>query len=155
MSSEARKSAEFLIERLLGYPVSPNEVTEHIRLGNYGFELEQRPFISLISVQARTEKWGDYGIDLGPSIWIDIPVEHTRVFKHDSLTLLTIPPTLFGTVYTEVKATYKAGLEALPVDLERAIKTVEDMIEEGVINSWNRELPLEVLNVIDSYKKGG
>jgi hypothetical protein len=153
MDDEARKAAEALFEKHLGYPVSPKEVTELIRLEKYGFELKQKPFISLLSVQARTEKWGDYGVDLGQSIWIDIPIEQTHVFKHDSITLLAVPPTLFGTVYTEVRATYIAGLTELPERLERAIQTVEIMIQKGELDSWNRQLPLDVLEVIDSYKK--
>lgn len=155
MVDEARLEAEALFEKYLGFSVFPKEVNEHIRLEKYGFELRYKPFISLVSIRARTETWGDYGINLGQSVWVDIPLEQTHVFQHDTITLLAIPPTLFGTVYTEVSVTYKAGLFDVPKDLQKAISTVETMIKQGEIDSWNRQMPLEVLEVIDSYKKEG
>lgn len=145
--------AESLVELYLGYSISPKEHTDHLKLGKYGFELNHSPFISLVSVQARTDKWGVPGMELGESVWVGIPLEQIQVFERDSITFLLVPPTLFGTGYTEIKVTYKSGLTEVPEKLKQAIETVSALIDKGEIDSWNRQLPLEILEVTDSYKK--
>lgn len=149
----ASEIAESIIERYLGYSITPKEHEEHLKLGKYGFELTYKPFLSLVSVIARTDEWGAPGMSLGQSVWIDIPIHQVHVFTYDSITLLNAPPTLFGTAYTEVKVTYKAGLTDVPDALEEAIKTVTNLIHKGEIDSWNCQLPTDVLEVLDSYRK--
>lgn len=142
-----------LIERLLGYSLSPKEHTETIKRREFGFELKHNPFISLISVQARTDEWGYQGVSLGQSVWVDIPTEHIHLYNRSSVKYLVLPPTLFGTEYSEVRVTYKAGLSTIPESLQKALETVEHLVDTGEINAWNCLLPNNVLEVIDSFRK--
>lgn len=142
-----------LIEQLLGYSLYPKEHTEIIKRREFGFELKYSPFTTLISVQARTDEWGYPGLNLGQSVWHDIPIDQVHIYNRDSIKFLVLPPTLFGTEYSEAKVTYKAGLTEIPKPLQEVMETVENLVDTGEINAWNCQLPNDVLEVIDSFRK--
>lgn len=142
-----------LVERLLGYSLFPKEHTEIIKKREFGFELKYSPFTSLMSVQARTDEWGYQGASLGQSVWMDIPLDQIQVYQRNSHTFLVLPPTLFGTEYSEIQATYKAGLTEIPEPLQKVLETVDHLVDTGEINAWNCQLPNEILEVIDSFRK--
>lgn len=153
MNADVLQRAESVFDHFLGFHLGEKEYEEQLRIGKYGFEIPHMPLIKLISVQGKTENWGPIDFDFGESAWNDIEVEQVSVHPYPNFTLLYVPPTLFGTPYTAVKAKYTAGLQEFPLDVQGSIQIIASLIEKHEIDEWNCQLPVSVLDVIEKYKR--
>lgn len=144
--------AQSLFERYIGYKFELSTYTAVVVYSERGAILNSTNVSSIISVRARASEWG-YVQYFGNTNWIDISMEHVVIHDKDGRPHLVLPPTMFGTDYSEIEVTYVAGYERIPDDIIFAIREIEQLLGDGTITEWNCILPVTVLDVINKYRK--
>lgn len=143
--------AKEILERRLGYRLFQRTVTEKLLYEPHGVELKHTPVIRLLSVQARANHYHDI---FGQTDWIDIPIDSVILHQKDNRAAITLPLTIFGTPYTEVKITYEAGLSDPPAEIKEAVQLIAEGLSTGEIDPATGRLPVQVLEVISRHRKG-
>ncbi|HDR8003424.1 TPA: hypothetical protein QCY70_004939 [Bacillus cereus] len=145
--------AEALFNRYVGRKVKAERYSEQLRYdGAMGAKLSQTPVVRIVSVKAKTSNW-DYNDFFGDTKYIDIDLDQVSLEAKGEATHITLPPTMFGTDYSDVEVEYIAGLEEIPQDVTAAIKEIASLLRTGQITEWNCILPVSIIDVIDKYRK--
>lgn len=157
MATSNEALAKEILERLIGRPIFHATITEEILYhSRYGGQLTRTPVLKLISVEGRTRDWGNsvLGSAFGSTDWTVIPLENVTLHQSDTKAAVTLPPTIFGTPYNQVRVQYEYGLKDLPSDLKQSVAIIAEGIERGDIDHLKCNLPVEVMEIIYKYGKG-
>jgi hypothetical protein len=144
--------AELLFERYVGYKIQLNTYTEVLHYGDKGAVIRDDKVIEILSIRAKAAAWVFENF-FGGTEWEDIDLAQTVIHEKDGYLYINLPPTLFGTAYSEVEVTYISGHQSVPDDMLDAIQEIESLLKQGVITEWNCILPVSVLDVINKYRK--
>jgi hypothetical protein len=144
--------AEALFERHVGYKIRLDTYTKTFHYDDNGAVIRSDNVVEILSIRAKSSSWM-YENFFGNTDWRDIDLEHVVTHERDGFLYVNLPPTLFGTAYTEVEITYVAGHERIPDDMIGAILEIERLLKDGTITEWNCILPVHVLDVINKYRK--
>jgi hypothetical protein len=136
--------------------MASREYEEIVRISPVGFPLKNIPVVKIISVYGKTSQSGifEYGKFFGSTDWIELDTNDIVVHTKDDLISLSLPPSLFGTPYEEAKIKYVAGIAETPHDVEEVILEIARLLNAGEIDEWRCFLPVEILDVIEKYRKG-
>jgi hypothetical protein len=145
--------AEALFERLVGYQLNLKTYSKIFPYSNdHGVVIRNDKVVEILDVKAKATEWV-YENFFGGTGWSQIDLSHIVISEKDGVVYVTLPPTLFGTSYSDVEITYTAGHERIPDDIIYAITEINRLLEDGTISEWNCTLPVPVLEVIEKYKK--
>lgn len=144
--------AEALFERLIGYNLIETEYTERSQYELGGYIVKHTPFVRLINVRALTDGW-EYVNYFGKTSWSVVPLNVVTTHKKDVRALIELPPSIYGSLYTEIEVTYTAGLKEAPDDVKDALSQMASLLKSGDITEWRVILPNDVLDVIHRYRK--
>jgi hypothetical protein len=146
--------AQALFERYVGYQINLNTYTKTLKYDLDGALIRNDKVVEILSIRAKTSNWL-YQNYFGSTEWFDISLEDVVIHERDGYLYVNLPPTLFDTTYSEVEITYIAGHERVPSDMVDAIQHIERLLIEGTITEWNCILPINVIDVINKYRKEG
>jgi hypothetical protein len=156
MDSEYLEQALSLFERFSGISFSVTKREEVLRNHVRGVVLTHSPVVELLSFEGRTDNGGfffNYKEIFGTTEWQTIDSSHVHISDYRNKKAVTFPPSIFGTPYTEVRVTYLSGISTLPEDVQTSIKQIAELLQSGEITMWNAFLPVEILDVIEKYRK--
>jgi hypothetical protein len=145
--------AEAIFERYVGYHLN---LKTYINIFPYSDEngavIRNDKVVDILTIRAKANQWM-FEKYFGETQWTDIDLNHVVTHEKDGFTYVSIPPTVFGTSYSDVEITYLAGHERIPDDIIDAILEIDRLLEDGTISEWNCTLPVPVLETIEKYKK--
>lgn len=144
--------AEAIFERSIGYKIKLDTYTKTLNYGLDGAVIRNDKVIEILSIRAKASSWV-FESFFGQTEWTDIDLAHVVTHMKDGFLYVNLPPTLFGTPYSEVEITYVAGYESVPEDMVDAIREIESLLVSGQITEWNCILPVSVLDVVNKYRK--
>lgn len=148
-----------IFEKKIGRPFFHKTVQETIPYDvQVGGMLKHVPVLKIHKIEGRTHKWDQWNFHnlLGSTDWIEIPVDHIVLHQNTSRANITLPYTVYGVPYDEVRIQYEAGVTRVPADVKQAVDTIAQLISENKIDRYNCILPSEVMKVVEKYKaKGG
>lgn len=144
--------AKAIFERFVGYRIEEDIYIEETRcVDNNTPLLKISPVQEIISVKAKAKHL--HSRFFGSTDWVNIDHGHFVIHKQEDKVAISLPPTLFGTEYSQAIVTYKAGLKIVPDDVTTALNEIASLLENGSITEWNCMLPVSVLDVIHRYRK--
>jgi hypothetical protein len=146
--------AKAIFERYIGYKVNVNTYTKTMKYDLDGALIRNDKVVEILSIRAKSANWVYQGY-FGSTEWYDINLQDVVIHERNGYLYVNLPPTLFGTDYSEIEITYIAGHEQIPADMVDAVQEIERLLIEGTITEWNCILPVTVLDVIEKYRKEG
>lgn len=144
--------AEALFERLVGYSLVSRVYSESGECVQGAFALSHHNVTNVLDVKGRTNDW-TFSEVFGKTDWTPINLADVFTSSRKDATVVHIPPTLFGTLYTEADVTYEAGVKEAPQDVKDAILKIADLIASNEITEWNTNVPDDVSVVIERYRR--
>lgn len=145
--------AESLFEQLVGYQLHLNTYQKKFPYSNEnGCVIRDDKVVEILSIRAKSDDWV-FDEFFGETSWLDIDMNHVVIHEKNGVTYVNLPPTLFGTSYSEVEVTYIAGHQRIPEDIISTILEINRLLEDETISEWNRTLPVHVLEIVEKYKK--
>lgn len=145
--------AEAIFERFVGYQIKLNTYTKTFRYDEqYGVLIRNDLINEIVQIRAKASVW-EFESVFGDTEWVDINLSEIVTHVGNGSMYITLPPTMFGTTYSDVEVTYIAGHSDVPEDIIGAIIEIERLLTVGTITEWNCILPVSVLDVINKYRK--